>query len=164
MAELKLGRWKTTWYFVMQVFCEHKETLSLAFLVFPLPPPLYLTLSPQPLTLNTPGKKTVMFLHLASCSVWEEASGKEFDVWVTDPQVTLLESAWSDQFEAENSPGHTGNGCCWHGFHLCLSFFFFSLKVFLYKWILCVCVSARAFVYSFFMFLVTTGQGCNLLM
>lgn len=26
------------------------------------------------------------------------------------PQVTPLGSAWSD---AENSPGHAGNGCCW---------------------------------------------------
>lgn len=141
----------------MQVLCGHKETHSLAFLVSPLPPPLYLTPSPQPLTLNTSGKKTVMFLHLASCSVWEEASGREFDVWVTDPQVTLLGSAWSDQFEAENSPSHTGNDCCW-AWLSSLFIFFFPWKFFCTNGY-CVCLYLQEYFYiSFSCFLSLQGK------
>ena len=125
-------------------------------------------------------------LHLAACAVWEVASGRGLTCEWKVPQVTPLGSAWS---EAESSPGHAGNGCCWAwlsslfiflfkktlrevlwrgGGHLWLGGGFF----FLYKWIffswewerkcVCVCMSGRAFVYSFLSSLVTAGQGCNL--
>ena len=150
-----------------------------------------LTRSSPPLTLSTPGKKTVMFLRLEACSMWEEASGRGFDVWMTDPHVTLLGGTWSDRFEAENLPGHTGNGCRWAWLSSLFIFlkkkkkkpywrvwvfvlgFFVGFFLFCFWFCanhtfscVCVCtyVCARAFVYSFFMLLVTAGQGCNLVM
>lgn len=98
--------------------------------------PLFLCLTPLlPTTDPQHSRQENLFVHLTACFLWEGASGREFDVWVTDPQVMLLGGTWSDQFEAENLPGHTGNGCCWVGFHPCLSSYFLKnplLKVFFF--------------------------------
>lgn len=134
--------------------------------------PLFLCLTPLlPTTDPQHSRQENLFVHLTACFLWEGASGREFDVWVTDPQVMLLGGTWSDQFEAENLPGHTGNGCCWVGFHPCLSSYFLKnplLKVFFFfsstNGYTFLSVSARTSEYSFFTFFATSGQGCNLLM
>ena len=125
------------------------------------------------MTCNTLGKKTVMFLHLAACAVWQVASGRGLTCQWKVPQVTPLGSAWS---EAESSPGHAGNGCCWAwlsslfiflfkktlrevlwqgGGHLWLGGFFCFVLFCLYKWIFfsweqerkCVCACLEEHLY-----------------
>lgn len=112
---------KTMWYFVMQVFCGHKKAHLLVSLVSPvyISHPLF---HPDPhqsrqenCDVSVPGTPLCV----------RRGSGREFDVWVTDPQVALLGSAWPDQFEAENSPGYTGNGCCWAWLSSLFIFFVF---------------------------------------
>lgn len=155
----------------MQVFCGHKKAHLLVslglfphYVSHPFPHPW-----PQ---LHTPGKKTVMFLHLAACSV---RRGQWKWVWCVN----------------DRSPGNASGGCLiwlvwswkltrshWKWLLLgmafilvylfffkpflkfCGSFFFVQMDTF--SWVcVYVCKSICIFLSLFF---VTAGQGRKLLM